>query len=46
MISTGAVDMLTRFLFMIKLVAFVFVLLMMLPLVNGDNLLAMPLKDF
>ncbi|HDX1178826.1 TPA: amino acid permease [Pasteurella multocida] len=45
-ISTGAVDMLTRFLFMIKLVAFVFVLLMMLPLVNGDNLLAMPLKDF
>ncbi|MFZ7229702.1 aromatic amino acid transport family protein [Avibacterium avium] len=45
-ISTGAVDALTRLLFVIKLVAFVLVLAMMLPLVTSDNLLAMPLKDF
>ncbi|MFZ7217051.1 aromatic amino acid transport family protein [Avibacterium avium] len=45
-ISTGAVDALTRLLFVIKLVAFVLVLAMMLPLVTTDNLLAMPLKDF
>ncbi|MFU2088917.1 aromatic amino acid transport family protein [Avibacterium avium] len=45
-ISTGAVDALTRLLFVIKLVAFVLVLTMMLPLVTSDNLLAMPLKDF
>lgn len=45
-ISTGAVDALTRLLFVIKLVAFVLVLGMMLPLVTSDNLLAMPLKDF
>ncbi|VGM96639.1 Tyrosine permease [uncultured Avibacterium sp.] len=45
-ISTGAVDALTRLLFVIKLVAFVLVLGMMLPLVTSDNLLAMPLKNF
>lgn len=45
-ISTGAVDGLTRLLFIIKLIAFVLVLGMMLPLVTSDNLLAMPLKDF
>lgn len=45
-ISTGAVDALTRLLFVIKLVAFVLVLAMMLPLVTSNNLLAMPLKDF
>ncbi|WP_443091483.1 aromatic amino acid transport family protein [Basfia succiniciproducens] len=45
-ISTGAVDGLTRLLFMIKLVAFVLVLTMMLPLVQGENLMAMPLKEF
>ncbi|MFZ7256142.1 aromatic amino acid transport family protein [Avibacterium avium] len=45
-ISTGAVDGLTRLLFIIKLAAFVLVLAMMLPLVTTDNLLAMPLKDF
>ncbi|PJG83976.1 aromatic amino acid transport family protein [Caviibacterium pharyngocola] len=45
-ISTGAVDGLTRLLFIIKLVAFVLVLGMMLPLVKSDNLMAMPLKDF
>ncbi|MDO5053949.1 MAG: aromatic amino acid transporter [Pasteurella oralis] len=45
-ISTGAVDMLTRLLFSVKLLAFVLVLIMMLPLVSSDNLLAMPLKDF
>ncbi len=45
-ISTGAVDALTRLLFVIKLMAFVLVLAMMLPLVTSDNLLAMPLKDF
>lgn len=45
-ISTGAVDALTRLLFIIKLFAFVLVLGMMLPLVTTDHLLAMPLKDF
>lgn len=45
-ISTSAVDLLTRFLFIIKLIAFLFVLLMMLPLVKSENLMAMPLKDF
>ncbi|MCW9697870.1 aromatic amino acid transport family protein [Avibacterium sp. 20-129] len=45
-ISTGAVDALTRLLFLIKLAAFLLVLGMMLPLVTTDNLLAMPLKDF
>ncbi|WP_032091966.1 MULTISPECIES: aromatic amino acid transport family protein [Pasteurellaceae] len=45
-ISTGAVDALTRLLFMIKLVAFVLVLSMMLPRVSSAHLMAMPLKDF
>ncbi len=45
-ISTGAVDVLTRLLFIVKLVAFVLVLAMMLPLVQSDNLMNMPLKDF
>lgn len=45
-ISTGAVDALTRVLFIVKLIAFVMVLTMMLPLVTSDNLLEMPLKDF
>ncbi len=45
-IGTRSVDFLTRFLFIIKLVAFLFVLLMMLPKVTMTNLSAMPLKDF
>ncbi len=45
-IGTRSVDFLTRFLFVIKLVAFLFVLLMMLPKVTTENLSAMPLKDF
>ncbi|MGC7559247.1 aromatic amino acid transport family protein [Pasteurella sp. PK-2025] len=45
-ISTGAVDLLTRALFAVKLVAFALVLLMMLPLISSENLMAMPLKDF
>ncbi|MDO4223545.1 MAG: aromatic amino acid transporter [Acinetobacter sp.] len=45
-ISTAAVDALTRFLFIIKLAAFGLVLFMMLPLIGSDNLMNMPLKDF
>ncbi|MDG6882737.1 Tyrosine permease [Phocoenobacter uteri] len=45
-IGTKSVDLLTRILFIIKLVAFFFVLLMMLPKVTTANLGAMPLKDF
>ncbi|MFD0966429.1 aromatic amino acid transport family protein [Seminibacterium arietis] len=45
-ISTSAVDALTRLLFIIKLVAFALVLTMMLPLVKSENIVAMPLKDF
>ncbi len=45
-ISTGVVDVVTRLLFIIKLVAFGFVLVMMLPKVSFENLGAMPLKDF
>lgn len=42
-IGTSMVDAFTRFLFIIKLIAFSFVLLMMLPKVTLDNLGAMPL---
>ncbi|MDP8078891.1 aromatic amino acid transport family protein [Phocoenobacter skyensis] len=45
-IGTRSVDFLTRVLFIIKLVAFFFVLLVMLPKVTTSNLGAMPLKDF
>lgn len=45
-ISTQAVDSLTRVLFAVKLLAFFVVLVMMLPMVKMDNLMAMPLKDF
>ncbi|MDP8098847.1 aromatic amino acid transport family protein [Pasteurella atlantica] len=45
-IGTRSVDFLTRVLFIIKLIAFFFVLLMMLPKVTTANLSAMPLKDF
>ncbi len=45
-VSTSAVDILTRILFAIKLIAFVGVLVVMLSIVEGGNLLAMPLKDF
>ncbi|QLB12810.1 tyrosine-specific transport protein [Bisgaardia hudsonensis] len=43
-IGTQAVDAFTRILFLVKLVAFFFVLLMMLPLVTSENLGALPLK--
>lgn len=43
-IGTQAVDAFTRVLFIIKLVAFFFVLYMMLPLATAENLGAMPLK--
>lgn len=42
-IGTSMVDAFTRFLFIIKVVAFFFVLLMMLPKVTLENLGAMPL---
>ena len=42
--GTKAVDGLTRFLFALKLVAFAFVLAMMLPRVTLDNIGAMPLN--
>lgn len=45
-ISTTAVDGLTRVLFFIKLVAFFVVLVMMTPMIKPSNLMAMPLKDF
>lgn len=45
-IGTGSVDAVTRFLFILKLVAFVALLAMMLPRVTFENIGAMPLKDF
>lgn len=45
-IGTGSVDILTRFLFILKLLAFGFVLITMLPNITFENLSAMPLKDF
>lgn len=42
--GTKAVDGLTRFLFVLKLIAFAFVLAMMLPRVTLDNIGAMPLN--
>ncbi|WP_150539766.1 aromatic amino acid transporter [Actinobacillus vicugnae] len=45
-IGTGSVDIVTRLLFIVKLLAFGFVLIMMLPQVSLENLGAMPLKDF
>ncbi|MDH2998871.1 tyrosine transporter, partial [Pasteurellaceae bacterium LFhippo2] len=45
-IGTGAVDMFTRLLFIVKLAAFGLVLFMMLPKVTLENLGAMPLNYF
>ncbi len=45
-IGTGSVDLVTRLLFILKLIVFGIVLLTMLPNVTFDNLKAMPLKDF
>ncbi len=42
-VGTSAVDAFTRFLFIIKIIAFCFVLFMMLPKVTLENLGAMPL---
>lgn len=44
--GTQTVDALTRFLFILKVIAFVGVLLMMLPLVQWQNLQAMPLNHW
>ncbi|TCP94780.1 tyrosine-specific transport protein [Cricetibacter osteomyelitidis] len=45
-IGTGSVDIVTRLLFLFKLVAFGLVLVMMLPKVSVENLMAMPLHHF
>lgn len=45
-IGTGSVDIVTRLLFIIKLIAFALVLTTLLPRVSMENLGAMPLKDF